>query len=127
MEKGLASAFVIRWPFWPSGRDANEIERARISMMARGSKAPSIGRIQMRKTNLLQTLIFGLQRAAGPYRRARNGRRISNMPDARCERKREAGSCRALVAVIAGHAASRERQRRHPHPNPDSQQRACRP
>ena len=33
------------------GRDANEIERARISMMARGSKAPSIGRIQKRKTN----------------------------------------------------------------------------
>ena len=42
-------------------------------MMARGSKAPSIGRIQMRKTNLLQTLIFGLQRAAGPYRWAMNG------------------------------------------------------
>ena len=29
----------------------NEIERARISMMARSSKAPSIGRIQKRKTN----------------------------------------------------------------------------
>jgi hypothetical protein len=28
----------------------NEIERARISMMARSSKAPSIGRIQKRKT-----------------------------------------------------------------------------
>jgi hypothetical protein len=40
MEKGLASAFVIRWPFWPSGPDANEIEHARISMMARSSKAP---------------------------------------------------------------------------------------
>ena len=46
----------------------NEIERARISMMARSSKAPSIGRIQMRKTNLPQIIIFGLQRAAGPYR-----------------------------------------------------------
>ena len=33
------------------GRDVNEIERARISMMARSSQAPSIGRIQMRKTN----------------------------------------------------------------------------
>ena len=33
------------------GRDANEIERARISMMAMSSKAPSMGRIQMRKTN----------------------------------------------------------------------------
>jgi hypothetical protein len=37
-------------------------------MMARSLKAPSIGRIQKRKTNLLQTIIFGLQRAAGPYR-----------------------------------------------------------
>jgi hypothetical protein len=35
--------------------------------------APSIGRIQKRKTNLLQIIIFGLQRAAGPYRRARSG------------------------------------------------------
>ena len=51
MEKGLASAFVIRWPIWPSGPSWNEIERARISMMARSSKAPSIGRIQKRKTN----------------------------------------------------------------------------
>src|SRR4029077_15189981 len=32
-------------------RVANEIERARISMMARSSNAPSIGRIQKRKTN----------------------------------------------------------------------------
>ena len=50
------------------GRDANEIERARISMMARSSKAPSMGRIQKRKTNFLQIIIFALQRAAGPYR-----------------------------------------------------------
>jgi len=40
-------------------------------MMARSSKAPSIGRIQKRKTNLLQIIIFGLQRAAGPYRWAK--------------------------------------------------------
>src|SRR4029077_5408605 len=40
-------------------------------MMARSSKAPSIGRIQMRKTNLLQIIIFDLQRAAGPYRWAK--------------------------------------------------------
>ena len=39
-------------------------------MMARSSNAPSIGRIQKRKTNLLQIITFGLQRAAGPYRRA---------------------------------------------------------
>ena len=37
-------------------------------MMARSSNAPSIGRIQKRKTKLLQIIIFGLQRAAGPYR-----------------------------------------------------------
>ena len=43
-------------------------------MMARSSKAPSIGRIQKRKTNLLQIIIFGLQRAAGPYRWAMYGR-----------------------------------------------------
>jgi len=37
-------------------------------MMARSSKAPSMGRIQKRKTNFLQIIIFALQRAAGPYR-----------------------------------------------------------
>jgi hypothetical protein len=42
-------------------------------MMARSSQAPSIGRIQKRKTNLLQIIIFGLQRAAGPYRWATSG------------------------------------------------------
>jgi hypothetical protein len=49
-------------PFATAGV-ANEIERARISMMARSSKAPSIGRIQKRNTNVLQIIIFGLQRA----------------------------------------------------------------
>ena len=44
-------------------------------MMARSSNAPSIGRIQKRKTNFSKSIIFGLQRAAGPYRRAMNGRR----------------------------------------------------
>ena len=39
-------------------------------MMARSSNAPSIGRIQKRKTNFSKSIIFGLQRAAGPYRRA---------------------------------------------------------
>jgi hypothetical protein len=67
--KGLASAFVIRWPIWPfRGRDANEIERARISMMARNATVPLTGRIQKRKTNHLRIITFGLQRAAGPYR-----------------------------------------------------------
>jgi hypothetical protein len=37
-------------------------------MMARNSNVPFKGRIQMRKTNHLQIIIFGLQRAAGPYR-----------------------------------------------------------
>jgi len=53
------------------GRDANEIGRARISMMARNTNVPFKGRIQKRKTNHLQVLTFGLQRAAGPYRWAR--------------------------------------------------------
>jgi hypothetical protein len=39
-------------------------------MMARSLRAPSIGRIQKRKTNFSKSIIFGLQRAAGPYRRA---------------------------------------------------------
>jgi hypothetical protein len=39
-------------------------------MMARNTNVPIKGRIQKRKTNHLQIVIFGLQRAAGPYRRA---------------------------------------------------------
>jgi hypothetical protein len=36
--------------------------------MARSTNAPCKGRIQMRKTNPLHLLKFGLQRTAGPYR-----------------------------------------------------------
>ena len=36
-------------------------------MMARSTKAPCKGRIQMRKTNPLHLFTFGLQRTAGPY------------------------------------------------------------
>ena len=36
-------------------------------MMARNTNVPFKGRIQMRKTYHLQVIIFGLQRAAGPY------------------------------------------------------------
>ncbi len=32
------------------------------------TKVPSMGRMQKHKTNLLQIIIFRLQRAAGPYR-----------------------------------------------------------
>jgi len=39
----VSHAFVIRWPLWPSGPSPNEIERARYPLMARSSKAPSIG------------------------------------------------------------------------------------
>jgi hypothetical protein len=42
-------------------------------MMARSLNALSTGRIQKRKTNLPQITIFGLQRAAGPYRGAMSG------------------------------------------------------
>jgi hypothetical protein len=49
------------------GLSQNEIGCARISMMARSTNAPCKGRIQMRKTNPLHLLKFGLQRTAGPY------------------------------------------------------------
>jgi len=49
-------------------------------MMARSLKAPSIGRIQKRKTNLLQIIIFGLQRAAGPYRWAKRRPNLACAP-----------------------------------------------
>ena len=42
-------------------------------MMARNATVPLKGRIQKRKTNHLRIVIFGLQRAAGPYRRANSG------------------------------------------------------
>ena len=47
------------------GLSQNEIGCARISMMARSTNAPCRGRIQMRKTNHLQIITFGLQRTAG--------------------------------------------------------------
>ena len=50
------------------GLSENEIGCARISMMARSKNAPCKGRIQIRKTNPLHLLTFGLQRTAGPYR-----------------------------------------------------------
>jgi hypothetical protein len=53
------------------GLSENEIGRARISMMARNANVPFKGRIQKRKTYHLQIITFGLQRAAGPYSRAR--------------------------------------------------------
>jgi hypothetical protein len=43
--------------------------------MARNTNVPFKGRIQKRKANHLQIITFGLQRAAGPYRRANNGSR----------------------------------------------------
>jgi len=53
------------------GLSQNEIGCARISMMARSTKAPFKGRIQKRKTNHLQIITFGLQRTAGPYKGAK--------------------------------------------------------
>jgi hypothetical protein len=53
------------------GLSENEIGCARISMMARSTNAPCKGRIQMRKTNPLHLLTFGLQRTAGPYKSAK--------------------------------------------------------
>ena len=42
-------------------------------MMARSTKAPCKGRIQMRKTNPLHLFTFGLQRTAGPYKWVKPG------------------------------------------------------
>jgi hypothetical protein len=42
-------------------------------MVARNTNVPFNGRIQMRKTNHLQIVTFGLQRAAGPYKWAKGG------------------------------------------------------
>jgi hypothetical protein len=55
------------------GLSENEIGCARMSMMARSTNALCKGRIQMRKTNPLHLLKFGLQRTAGPYSWVRNG------------------------------------------------------
>jgi hypothetical protein len=59
------------------GLSENEIGCARISMMARSTNAPCKGRIQMRKTNPLHLLTFGLQRTAGPYKRAISDQRTA--------------------------------------------------
>jgi hypothetical protein len=56
------------------GLSQNEIGCARISMMARSTNAPCKGRIQMRKTNPLHLLKFGLQRTAGPYSWVKTGK-----------------------------------------------------
>ena len=56
------------------GLSENEIGCARISMMARSTNAPCKGRIQMRKTNPLHLLKFGLQRTAGPYKWVKTGK-----------------------------------------------------
>jgi hypothetical protein len=42
-------------------------------MMARNATVPLTGRIQKRKTDHLRIVIFGLQRAAGPYKWATFG------------------------------------------------------
>jgi len=64
------------------GLSENEIGCARISMMARSTNTPCKGRIQMRKTNPLHLLTFGLQRTAGPYSwvKRRRSRAFSAFP-----------------------------------------------
>jgi hypothetical protein len=56
-----------------------------LSMLARNTNVPFKGRIQKRKIHDLQIITFGLQRAAGPYRRARRRHH-------RCERLEELAS-----------------------------------
>ena len=80
-------------------------------MMARSSKAPSIGRIQKRKTNFSKSSLFGLQRAAGPYRRANfgltcNERRLAGdaVVDA-CLCLKLASFCKYIDQLSVGHCS----------------------
>jgi hypothetical protein len=50
-------------------------------MMARNTNVPFKGRIQKRKTHDLQIITFGLQRAAGPFRRANSRHWYRQMDD----------------------------------------------
>ena len=77
-------------------------------MMARSLNAPSIGRIQKRKTNVLQIIIFGLQRAAGPYRWVNSDRMKSSLSSPLHPRKRTL-RCAALTI-----ASGQERTGRRP-------------
>ena len=63
------------------GLSENEIGCARISMMARSTNTPCKGRIQMRKTNPLHLLTFGLQRTAGPYSWVNRDKEFPGSPD----------------------------------------------
>jgi hypothetical protein len=68
MEKGFASAFVIRWPVWPSG-PRRELDRARADIHDGQELKGSLNRPDTEaQDQLLQIITFGLQRAAGPYR-----------------------------------------------------------
>jgi hypothetical protein len=70
------------------GLSENEIGCARMSMMARSTNALCKGRIQMRKTNPLHLLKFGLQRTAGPYSWVISGSRAAPYPRLLFPRKR---------------------------------------
>jgi hypothetical protein len=65
--------------------------------MARNPNVPFKGRIQKRKTNQLQIITFGLQRAAGPYSCARSG----------CEHTQQR---RPLFDHLVGATEQRERE-----------------
>jgi hypothetical protein len=95
------------------GLSQNEIGCARISMMARSTKAPFKGRIQKRKTNHLQIITFGLQRTAGPYKRATNGRTLTCLLWERMLKEETQHFPRGVrssrISVGASRAASRPR------------------
>jgi predicted hotdog family 3-hydroxylacyl-ACP dehydratase len=59
------------------GLDANEIRCVRISMLAGSRTLHTKGRIQMSQTIISVSVIFDLQRTAGPYRCAITGREQS--------------------------------------------------
>jgi hypothetical protein len=66
MEKGLASALVIRWPVPLGWR--RELDRTRAEIHDGQGLKDSINRSYTEaQDQLLQIITFGLQRAAGPY------------------------------------------------------------
>ena len=69
-------------------------------MMARSTNAPFKGRIQKRKTNHLQIITFGLQRTAGPYKRAKTGSDKPYSITSSARARRDAGTSRPSDFVV---------------------------
>jgi hypothetical protein len=68
IEAGMGTHYVAR-ELAALGHDVKQVPPARMRSMARNTNIPFKGQIQKRKIHYLQIITFGLQRAAGPYRR----------------------------------------------------------